>query len=62
MICTGGHNDLMDADNLLDAENLAAEMPVGKCHCCGEDMDGAHEVVSVSCNLSLVMLLSHFVP
>lgn len=52
----------MDADNLLDAENLAAEMPVGKCHCCGEDMDGAHEVVSVSCNLSLVMLLSHFVP
>lgn len=45
-----GDHDLMDAENnVMDVNNLAAEMPVGKCHCCGEDIDGAHENGEFSC-------------
>lgn len=36
-------------NNVLDMHNLSAEMPVGKCHCCGEDMEGAHENGEFSC-------------
>lgn len=37
-----------DENNLMELSNIAADMP-GKCHCCGEDMKGAHENGEFSC-------------
>ncbi|KAJ1521147.1 hypothetical protein ONE63_002842 [Megalurothrips usitatus] len=42
-------DDMLGDESMMDAGNLSAEMPVGKCHCCGEDIDGAHENGEFSC-------------
>lgn len=47
----GDENDMLAAENnVMEAGSYSAEMPVGKCHCCGEDIDGAHENGEFSCH------------